>query len=70
MEPGIPVGAIVYDKNFTGSEAMEALVGMLKPKDTDSVYRLLCQHLIEIDEVRSVAQQKASVTYQRIIQTV
>ena len=59
-----------YRKSMPFSEAMEALVGMLKPKDTDSVYRLLCQHLTEIDEVRSVAQQKASVTYQRIIQTV
>ena len=26
MEPGIPVGAIVYDKNFTGSEAREGAV--------------------------------------------
>ena len=59
-----------YRKSMPLSEAMEALVGMLKPKDSDSVYQLLCQHLTEIDEVRSLAQQKASVTYQRIIQTV
>ena len=26
MEPGIPVGAIVYDKNFTGSEARDGVV--------------------------------------------
>lgn len=59
-----------YRKSMPLSEAMEALVGMLKPKDTDSVYCLLCQHLTEIDEVRSLAQHKASTTYQRIIQTV
>jgi signal peptidase len=30
MEPGIPVGAIVYDKNFTGSEARDGVVVISK----------------------------------------
>lgn len=51
MEPGIPVGAIVYDKNFAASEAREgAVVTYQLPAGTLVTHRIIskmiCKHTI------------------------
>ena len=44
MEPGIPVGAIVYDKNFSESEAREVVTYQL------SAGTLVTHRIISVDE--------------------
>jgi putative nucleotidyltransferase with HDIG domain len=49
------------------NDTMITITNMLTPSETDEIYQLLCHHLTAIDNVRSVAQKQASMTYQQIM---
>lgn len=61
MEPGIPVGAIVYDKNFTGSEARDGVVVTYQlPAGT-----LVTHRIISVDkEEQTVVTQETPIILQ------
>lgn len=61
MEPGIPVGAIVYDKNFAASEAREgAVVTYQLPAGT-----LVTHRIISVDkEEQTVVTQETPIILQ------
>ena len=72
MEPGIPVGAIVYDKNFTGSEARDgAVVTYQLPAGTLVTHRIISvdkeeQTVVTQGDANNIADA-APVAWQQII---
>ena len=72
MEPGIPVGAIVYDKNFAASEAREgAVVTYQLPAGTLVTHRIISvdkeeQTVVTQGDANNIADA-APVAWQQII---
>lgn len=72
MEPGIPVGAIVYDKNFSESEAREgAVVTYQLPAGTLVTHRIISvdeeeQTVVTQGDANNVADA-AHVAWQQIV---
>ena len=72
MEPGIPVGAIVYDKNFTGSEARDGVVVTYQlPAGTLVTHRIISvdkeeQTVVTQGDANNIADT-ALVAWQQIV---